>query len=206
MGVEVETIEAADVEIYPCTGDRLIVNYVGWRAAGGRQTGEFDSSYSATGTTKGKPLKFNIGIDCTRFTCCNSLPKVADFCCSSGAGEVIRGWDEGLLQMALGSKALLTISADFGYGEHGAGDGAIPPGADLNFEVHLLAINDKRSKSLVALEEEQEAQRLAKLKEAEDSWDLPPGLVGGGSSKQVGDSSTDTTGKKKKNKKKKKKK
>jgi len=52
------------------------------------------------------------------------------------------GWDEGVAQMSLGEKANLNITSDFGYGPRGAG-GVIPPNADLNFEVELLAINDK---------------------------------------------------------------
>lgn len=47
---------------------------------------------------------------------------------------------------SLGEKAMLRITSDYGYGPNGAG-GVIPPNADLNFEVELLAINGK-SKSL----------------------------------------------------------
>jgi FK506-binding protein 1 len=43
----------------------------------------------------------------------------------------------------LGEKALLRITSDYGYGARGAGNGLIPPNADLNFEVELLAINGK---------------------------------------------------------------
>ena len=38
-----------------------------------------------------------------------------------GRGEVIAGWDEGVMQMSLGEKAILHISSDYGYGERGAG-------------------------------------------------------------------------------------
>lgn len=57
-----------------------------------------------------------------------------------GVGQVIRGWDEGVSQMSLGEKAVLRITSDYGYGPRGAG-GVIPPNADLDFEVELLAIN-----------------------------------------------------------------
>ena len=50
-----------------------------------------------------------------------------------GVGQVIRGWDEGVMQMSLGEKAMLHITSDYGYGTRGAG-GVIPPNADLNFE------------------------------------------------------------------------
>jgi FK506-binding protein 1 len=57
-----------------------------------------------------------------------------------GVGQVIQGWDKGVMQMSLGERATLKIPADLGYGSRGAG-GAIPPNADLEFDVELLAIN-----------------------------------------------------------------
>ena len=73
---------------------------------------KFDSSLD-----RGDPFKFTIGI-----------------------GQVIRGWDDGVMKLSLGEKAKLDISPDFGYGASGAG-GVIPPNADLVFEVELLGIN-----------------------------------------------------------------
>ena len=61
-----------------------------------------------------------------------------------GKGDVIKGWDEGVMQMSLGEKAILHITSDYGYGERGAG-GVIPPDADLDFEVELLAIGSKEA-------------------------------------------------------------
>mmetsp|Transcript_38344 Transcript_38344/g.108789 ORF Transcript_38344/g.108789 Transcript_38344/m.108789 type:complete len:127 (-) Transcript_38344:73-453(-) len=74
---------------------------------------KFDSSYD-----RGKPFQFKIG-----------------------RGEVIQGWDDGVMKMSLGEKARLNITSDYGYGSEGAG-GVIPPHADLVFEVELLKIGD----------------------------------------------------------------
>uniref|UniRef100_A0A7R9XWU9 peptidylprolyl isomerase n=1 Tax=Prasinoderma coloniale TaxID=156133 RepID=A0A7R9XWU9_9VIRI len=72
---------------------------------------KFDSSRD-----KGKPFKFTIG-----------------------HGQVIRGWDEGIMKMSVGQRAKLKVTADYGYGARGAGF-VIPPNADLVFDVEFLRI------------------------------------------------------------------
>jgi len=74
----------------------------------------------------------------------SSRDKGRPFIFTIGRGQVIKGWDDGVIQMSLGEKAELHISSDYGYGAYGAGD-VIPPHADLVFEVELLKIGDKDS-------------------------------------------------------------
>lgn len=69
----------------------------------------------------------------------SSLDKNEPFIFEIGAGQVIPGWDEGVMTMKIGGKRRLIIPAALGYGAAGAG-GVIPPNATLVFEVLLLDI------------------------------------------------------------------
>ena len=73
---------------------------------------KFDSSVD-----RGQPFEFNIGV-----------------------GQVIKGWDEGVMSMKVGGKRTLNIPADLGYGTRGAG-ASIPPNAELVFDVELLGVS-----------------------------------------------------------------
>ncbi len=92
-------------------GQKVSVHYTGWLDQDGEKGKKFDSSVD-----RGRPFDFPLG-----------------------AGRVIRGWDEGVAGMKVGGKRTLYIPAKLGYGARGAG-GAIPPNADLIFDVEVLKV------------------------------------------------------------------
>jgi len=57
-----------------------------------------------------------------------------------GVGKVIRGWDEGVVRLSKGEKALLIVTPDYAYGARGFPP-FIPPNATLRFEVELLDVS-----------------------------------------------------------------
>src|SRR5262245_20480823 len=75
--------------------------------------------------------------DGTKFD--SSLDRKEPFPFKLGAGEVIKGWDEGVTGMKVGGKRKLIIPPELGYGAKGF-PGAIPPNAELTFEVELLGV------------------------------------------------------------------
>ena len=96
------------------SGSDVTVHYTGWlydEKAPQQRGLKFDSSVD-----RGQPFTFLLG-----------------------AGQVIRGWDDGVAGMKVGGKRTLLIPADLGYGSNGAG-GVIPPGASLVFDVELLDV------------------------------------------------------------------
>jgi len=105
---EVITQASADAKS-PKHGTQVKVHYTGWLEENGSTGKKFDSSID-----RGQPFSFTVGI-----------------------GQVIKGWDEGVMQMKVGEKRRLTIPSHLGYGAHGAG-GVIPPNATLIFDVELL--------------------------------------------------------------------
>ena len=69
----------------------------------------------------------------------SSIDRNQPFITPIGVGRVIKGWDEGIMQLNVGTKAILYIPAEMAYGKRGAGN-VIPPNSDLIFEVKVLEV------------------------------------------------------------------
>lgn len=69
----------------------------------------------------------------------SSYDRNQPFSFTLGAGQVIKGWDQGVAGMKVGGKRKLVIPPDLGYGAQGAGD-KIPPNSTLVFEIELLDV------------------------------------------------------------------
>ncbi|XP_058792187.1 uncharacterized protein LOC131664812 [Phymastichus coffea] len=77
--------------------------------------------------------------DGTKFD--SSFDRDSPFTFQLGVGQVIKGWDQGLVDMCVSEKRKLVIPPELGYGDRGAGN-VIPGGATLHFEVELINISD----------------------------------------------------------------
>ena len=96
-------------------GKTVSVHYTGWlydEKAADKHGAQFDSSHD-----RDEPFEFSLG-----------------------SGQVIQGWDQGVVGMKVGGQRTLTIPASLAYGETGAGGGLIPANATLVFDVELLDV------------------------------------------------------------------
>mmetsp|Transcript_14193 Transcript_14193/g.57186 ORF Transcript_14193/g.57186 Transcript_14193/m.57186 type:complete len:109 (+) Transcript_14193:252-578(+) len=75
--------------------------------------------------------------DGTKFD--SSRDRGSQFEFTIGMGQVIKGWDEGVMKMSVGQVAKLTCSPDYAYGARGV-PGVIPPNSTLVFEVELFGM------------------------------------------------------------------
>jgi len=118
QGTNITTLQKIDTQIGTGreaeAGFNVTVHYTGWI---------YDANAEG-----GKGKKFD-----------SSLDRKQPFNFFLGGGQVIQGWDEGFAGMKIGGKRTLIIPSEMGYGARGAG-GAIPPNANLIFDVELLDV------------------------------------------------------------------
>lgn len=97
----------------------------------------------------------------------SSIDRDEPFETAIGVGQVIKGWDVGIMSMTLGEKAELTIAGEHAYGASGSPP-TIPPNATLIFKVELLGIGERRPRGMTY--EELMAAAMAKKAEATDKF------------------------------------
>jgi len=109
-GIQFEVLQEAPSDaVKPQSGQVATVHYTGWLNDGGEPGSKFDSSVD-----RGQPFQFVVGV-----------------------GQVIKGWDESVLDMKVGEKRRVILPHQLAYGERGA-PGAIPPYSDLIFDIEVL--------------------------------------------------------------------
>ncbi|MCK4265561.1 FKBP-type peptidyl-prolyl cis-trans isomerase [Candidatus Babeliales bacterium] len=112
-GLKYEILKKSSKDsISPQSGQAVHVHYTGWLEEEEKPGAKFDSSVD-----RGEPFTFIVGI-----------------------GQVIKGWDEGVLKMKVGEKKRFFIPSHLAYGEYGI-PSLIPGGATLIFDVELLEIS-----------------------------------------------------------------
>ncbi|KAJ5128624.1 hypothetical protein N7448_002340 [Penicillium atrosanguineum] len=121
MGVEKTTLSPGDGVTFPKKGDNVALHYTGCVYDASKADNHFMGDKFDSSRDRGTPLATPIGV-----------------------GRLIQGWDQGVPQMSLGERAILTISSDFGYGSRGF-PGLIPANSDLVFDVELVSINGQKA-------------------------------------------------------------
>jgi FKBP-type peptidyl-prolyl cis-trans isomerase len=115
-------------------GNKVNVHYTGWlfNKSAPRECSEiprFVSLKSVLSCLKNKGKKFD-----------SSRDRPGNFEFTLGAGQVIKGWDQGVQGMKVGGHRTLIIPSSLGYGARRVGD-IIPPNAALVFDVELIKVH-----------------------------------------------------------------
>eukprot|EP01079_Euglenida_sp_SAG-EU17-18_P010897 gene10897-1980_t len=124
------------LRFHPCTLPPTPVHYTGTLANGNK----FDSSRDSPYDRRPPPVPdtaLMLTPPCSPggHPC---LHRGTPFDFTIGVGQVIKGWDEGVMRMSVGERSMITIQPAWGYGARGAG-GVIPPNAVLKFDVELIS-------------------------------------------------------------------
>jgi len=114
-GLKIVQVKQIDDALLAQPGDQVWVHYTGRLESNGQK---FDSSFDRL-SRQGNPMPIDFRL---------------------GAGQVIKGWDEGIAGMKVGERRKLIIPPDLAYGAQGTPGGPIPPNATLVFDVELVGI------------------------------------------------------------------
>jgi peptidylprolyl isomerase len=113
-GLKFEILNSAlDDAKRPINGKTVTVHYTGWLEENGSLGKKFDSSLD-----RSQPFSFRIGV-----------------------GQVIKGWDEAVIDMKVGEKRRLVVPPQLAYGDRGVGS-IIPGKSTLIFDVELLEVEE----------------------------------------------------------------
>jgi len=118
-GLKFEILKVApDDAKKPANGKAVTVHYTGWLEDKNKPENDFKGAKFDSSVERNQAFSFRVGV-----------------------GQVIKGWDEGVLDMKVGEKRRLVIPPQLAYGDSGAGN-VIPGGATLLFDVELLEVEE----------------------------------------------------------------
>ena len=117
------TTTAPTTSTAPFSATDLVVGTGAQAAAGSRVTVNYSGFLYDTSKPEGKG---------------NAFDSSASFAFTLGAGQVIKGWDQGIAGMRVGGRRRLIIPPELAYGSQGSGP--IPPNATILFDVGLISI------------------------------------------------------------------
>jgi FKBP-type peptidyl-prolyl cis-trans isomerase FkpA len=115
-GLQYNVLRPGTSDKKPTAGKKVKVHYTGWLYDADAQGNDFKGKKFDSSKDRNEPFNFIVGV-----------------------GQVIKGWDEGVLDMSVGETRRLMIPANLAYGTRGAG-GIIPGNATLIFDVELLEV------------------------------------------------------------------
>lgn len=110
-GLQYQILKTSENDSTPNKGQKVVIHYTGWLSEDGKPGKKFDSSID-----RNQPFSFIVGI-----------------------GQVIKGFDEGILNMKVGEKTRLIIPSNLAYGNRQVGS-LIPANSDLIFDIELLEV------------------------------------------------------------------
>merc|ERR1711981_193767 len=97
----------------------------------------------------------------------SSFDRAQPFTFTIGVGQVIPGWDQGLIGVCKGEERHLVVPSPLAYGDRGAGD-VIPPGATLLFDIVIVDVEKELSDAQKSVQEKKRKEEAARKREEEE--------------------------------------